>query len=325
MAPETLRGKDTDARSDQFSFSVALYEALYGHHPFDGETALVLIEGGKPAAAPPVDTKVPAAIGRAVLRGLEDVPTKRFPSMAALIAALTPPPVRAPRRIVAAVAVALLAAGAAGAAVISSGGDDTRIPTEERQRYDETIAQLKAALDERNKLIVDLTEKVAKGETTIVELRAQVAVQDEKIEQLIQNLDIEIQRPDRPARPRDGRAVITRLRAARGVLVNCFGEWAERNPGKNTRVRVTASVSPTGVTYGWAAINDDNPSLSTCIMDALKDRVPLPAPGLKLQIAITALYTGGDITVDPEVLTAEEATGGTIDLGTPSDTGKIDL
>ena len=325
MAPETLRGKDSDARSDQFSFCVALYEALYGRHPFDGETALALIEGGKAAAPPPVDTKVPAAIGRAVLRGLEDVPTRRFPSMATLIAALTPPPVRAPRRIVAAVAVALLAAGAAGAAVISRGAEETHIPTAERQRYDETIAELKAALDERNKLIVDLTEEVAKGETTIVELQAQVAVQDEKIERLIAAVDVDMHRPD-PPRTKDGRAVITRLRAGRRELVNCFGEWAERNPGKDTKIRIRASVSPTGVTYGWAAVSDDHPSLATCIMDALKDRVPLPAPGLKLQVGITAMYTGGEITVDPEVLTAEEASGGTIDLGSdPRAGGKIDL
>src|SRR5262249_37302740 len=36
MPPEQLTGSDLDARSDQFSFCVALYEALYGRHPLRG-------------------------------------------------------------------------------------------------------------------------------------------------------------------------------------------------------------------------------------------------------------------------------------------------
>ena len=34
MAPEQLTSRVSDARSDQFSFCVALYEALYGERPF---------------------------------------------------------------------------------------------------------------------------------------------------------------------------------------------------------------------------------------------------------------------------------------------------
>ncbi len=39
MSPEQLRGKPADARSDIFAFSVALYEALYGAHPFPAGTS----------------------------------------------------------------------------------------------------------------------------------------------------------------------------------------------------------------------------------------------------------------------------------------------
>ena len=38
MAPEQYSGRAMDARSDQFSFSVALYQALYRQHPFAGKT-----------------------------------------------------------------------------------------------------------------------------------------------------------------------------------------------------------------------------------------------------------------------------------------------
>ena len=34
MAPEQLRGRPADERSDQFAFCIALYEGLYGVHPF---------------------------------------------------------------------------------------------------------------------------------------------------------------------------------------------------------------------------------------------------------------------------------------------------
>ena len=38
MAPEQFAGLPADARSDQFSLCVALFEALYGERPFAGRT-----------------------------------------------------------------------------------------------------------------------------------------------------------------------------------------------------------------------------------------------------------------------------------------------
>ncbi len=92
MAPEQLAGLTTDARSDQFAFSVALYEALYGKRPFGGTTLkahAAEIEAGKLAPVP-ANTRVPSWAHEVVLRGLSADPAKRFESIDAMIEKLRP-------------------------------------------------------------------------------------------------------------------------------------------------------------------------------------------------------------------------------------------
>jgi eukaryotic-like serine/threonine-protein kinase len=100
MAPEQIVGEATDARTDQFSFCVALYEALYGARPFVGETLIGLLHNVSEGhlQPPPADRDVPAWIRRALLRGLKADPAERWPSMAPLIAALMDDPVARQRR-----------------------------------------------------------------------------------------------------------------------------------------------------------------------------------------------------------------------------------
>jgi serine/threonine protein kinase/tetratricopeptide (TPR) repeat protein len=90
LAPEVFRGHPADARSDQFSFCVALYEALYGTHPFGGETFPELSDNvlrGQ-LRSPPETARVPGWVRRAVMRGLQNHPGARFPTMEALLARL---------------------------------------------------------------------------------------------------------------------------------------------------------------------------------------------------------------------------------------------
>jgi tetratricopeptide (TPR) repeat protein/tRNA A-37 threonylcarbamoyl transferase component Bud32 len=115
MAPEQLHGQGVDALSDQFSFCVSLYEALYGELPFEGSGVVELrrsVNEGR-VRAPPRETKVPARVRRVVLRGLRARPEERFPSMEALLAALAP----ASRRVLIRVAATAAAACLLGAAV----------------------------------------------------------------------------------------------------------------------------------------------------------------------------------------------------------------
>jgi eukaryotic-like serine/threonine-protein kinase len=99
MAPEQFFGRETDARTDQFSFCVALYEALYGERPFEGkhltELTANVVQGTVRAA--PAGSKVPFWVRRILLRGLRSAPGERYPSMGELLDELGKDP-RAKRR-----------------------------------------------------------------------------------------------------------------------------------------------------------------------------------------------------------------------------------
>ncbi|MEZ4449787.1 MAG: protein kinase [Nannocystaceae bacterium] len=90
MSPEQHRGAPTDARSDQFSFCVALYEALHGVHPFPGDTHAALARSVLDGALrePPRDSKVPPWVHRLLVRGLAVDPADRWPTIDALLAEL---------------------------------------------------------------------------------------------------------------------------------------------------------------------------------------------------------------------------------------------
>jgi tetratricopeptide (TPR) repeat protein len=107
MAPEQFLARATDARTDQFGFCVALYEALYGERPFATDTLKALTEAvvsGRPRE-PAQKKGVPAFLRRLVLRGLRADPAGRFRSMQDLLAALRTDP--AQRRRIASVGAAV--------------------------------------------------------------------------------------------------------------------------------------------------------------------------------------------------------------------------
>jgi eukaryotic-like serine/threonine-protein kinase len=90
MAPEQLAGLSVDASSDQFSWCVMLWEALYRVRPFAGDTLLELaanVLAGK-LRTPPGDARVPSWLRSIVNRGLAQRPEARWPSMPVLLHAL---------------------------------------------------------------------------------------------------------------------------------------------------------------------------------------------------------------------------------------------
>jgi len=114
MAPEQFLGAETEARTDQFSFCVALFTAIVGEHPFIGEDLESLSQGvlrGE-LRPPPRPDPLPRWLRSVLTRGLSVDPADRYPSMKDLLAALADDPRRRLRR-VASVAVPALALAAA--------------------------------------------------------------------------------------------------------------------------------------------------------------------------------------------------------------------
>jgi eukaryotic-like serine/threonine-protein kinase len=115
MAPEVVRGEEAGARSDQFSFCVALFAALYRERPFQGESleelcnAILAGQVREPDAA----SQVPRRIRAAIRRGLATDPAARFASIDDLLIELAPPRRRLASRALVPVALVALAALAA--------------------------------------------------------------------------------------------------------------------------------------------------------------------------------------------------------------------
>jgi tRNA A-37 threonylcarbamoyl transferase component Bud32/tetratricopeptide (TPR) repeat protein len=112
MAPEQILGETTDARSDQFAFCVALWEALAGARPFGGRTANDVFEAVLAGTIRAPARHAMAGWIEAVLRkGLAVRPEDRHATMEDLLRALATDPRRRRRRVMASViAVAIVPA-----------------------------------------------------------------------------------------------------------------------------------------------------------------------------------------------------------------------
>ncbi|MGH9888302.1 MAG: serine/threonine-protein kinase, partial [bacterium] len=89
MAPEQIRGEMPDHRSDQFSFCVALYHALYDAFPFHGEDPkdlLASIESG--VGGLEHSAGLGARLRKALCRGLSVEPSQRYAHMGELLGEL---------------------------------------------------------------------------------------------------------------------------------------------------------------------------------------------------------------------------------------------
>lgn len=154
MSPEAMYGRPTDPRSDEFSFAVALFEALYGVRPFEGNTAFAVaaeIEQQR-VKPPPRASRVPRRIHQILAKALRPNPDERFQTLRALLIQLGRRKGSRRRRVLAVVglvaAVVAIATGlwswrrerlrCAGFASRLSGVWDERARGEARQAFTQT-------------------------------------------------------------------------------------------------------------------------------------------------------------------------------------------
>ena len=305
MPPEQLTGPDIDARADQFSFCVALYEALYGTHPLPGSTSVSMLEKHEKALPPPEASKVPSATARAVLTGLERDRAKRFPTMGALISALAPVPQRSSARFAALGLAGLLVAGGAVAAVVYPGAPRPIVPIGPDgnpidqiyllvTKINELQVQLGQRESENRALVEEILRRKPDAER-IQQLQSEIAIRDDKIKLLVKEVvKLQEQRPPLASTPQSDlvRGTFTR---AYGDLESCFVEWSRREPG-NADLSFAMTVSSRGVAHSTQPMPQTledtrlGPSLRECVGSSLT-RLAFPPGPDNLDLAVSILWT----------------------------------
>ncbi|MDC3961598.1 protein kinase domain-containing protein [Polyangium jinanense] len=91
MAPEQVRGKAADGRTDQFSWAVLGYELCEGTRPWDAHDALSIVAAMMSEPPRPMQAEgVPAALREVLGRALGRLPAERYGSMDDIVELLEP-------------------------------------------------------------------------------------------------------------------------------------------------------------------------------------------------------------------------------------------
>ncbi len=257
MAPEQF-DRRADARSDQFSLCVALYEALHGQRPFAGENPFELCNAVTHGELrdPPKGTKVPAWLHRVVVRGLATAPAQRWASVGELLAALQDDPAARRRKwLVGGAVIAAVALGAAGAGLYVDARADRCSGAAERLAGvwdDARRAEVRDALRATGVAFADSTSDRVEGRVDAftnawVGARNEACRATERAEQSAELLDLRM---------------------------HCYDRWLD---GLDAQLDVLAKADAT-VARGAASAVASLPPLDACAdADALRDEHPLPS------------------------------------------------
>jgi tetratricopeptide (TPR) repeat protein len=132
MAPEQFAGGKSDARTDQFSFCVSLYEALCGKRPAVATTSDVSDKHERAETNVSEDRGLPRWLHRMLSRGLSIAPKDRYPDMRALLADLRADPAAKRRKLALAGGAAMVLGAGAWILVHRGGGDEKCQGAEQR-------------------------------------------------------------------------------------------------------------------------------------------------------------------------------------------------
>lgn len=90
ISPEQAEGLAVDERSDLYSLGILMYQMATGHLPFTGDPATVAFMqvNEKPKYPSTVNPDIPRGLEQIILTALEKSPDDRFPTAAAMLAAI---------------------------------------------------------------------------------------------------------------------------------------------------------------------------------------------------------------------------------------------
>ncbi|HUQ05109.1 MAG TPA: protein kinase [Kofleriaceae bacterium] len=319
MSPEQLRGQDVSAAADQFSFCVALYEALYGQHPISGDTAVKMVDDNARALPPPEGTGVPTWIWPLLQRGLDPQPQKRFPSMAALLVELMPPQPQPRRRtyIAMAAAAALVLGGAAAATVLAPK------PADDGKKIDLLTAQvgnLQVALADaerdRNILIARVEEaqgdreKIGRLVDELVVKTQRIQELESELQEVAKKLPGPLPRPPKPRLREEGGVTLRQLNEGVNLqlerFAGCMREWDERSPGTAATVTIGFRIEPDGRVRDPSSTGLDDRIVPTCLSTAIK-AIQFPLTERVTAVEVDVTYIEGQTRVATRRLGTEEA------------------
>jgi hypothetical protein len=295
MSPEQWARAPVDARSDQFSYCVALFEAVFGKRPFAGNNALEL------AAAVSLGRIVGHDLRRAdprvravIVRGLAVAPTDRHPSMHALVEALRA--ARRPRPVARVAVLAALAVAGSGAwfALRSPAPDMCGTSEQVAAQWSDAV-QRTIRVDEAE---VTPSYAQAQREALVAGLDRYAQRWNELSRELCQ---VAAAAPaDALVRSRSS-CVEDRFRALTGTIAAL-----RDHPIDPTRVDAALSLLPdleacTGSAADWEPVPSD-PEQARAVA-ALRDRL------IAVRIERRAGRSGGDVAAMEAILAEAEATG----------------
>src|SRR4029079_14580994 len=148
------------------------------------------IDHGARAQPPPEGTRIPAAIGRAVLRGLERDRARRFPSIGSLVDELVPRPRRSPLRFAGlGIGAVLLVGGTTTALVVQQ--QRAPAPPSDNQQAEGQLHHLEQqilSLESERKRLMKLLVEAGIDQETNRQLREELQQKDAEIHELKQEV-----------------------------------------------------------------------------------------------------------------------------------------